>query len=55
MEVGGVAAETASRVPEEEDLIQVVDEKQVEELDQENDVNQRIDQILTEIEVLSKE
>ena len=55
MEVGGVAAETASRIPEEEDLIQVVDEKQVEELDQENDVNQRIDQILTEIEVLSKE
>lgn len=55
MEVGGVAAETASRVPEEEDLIQVVDEKQVEELDQENDVNQRIDKILTEIEVLSKE
>ena len=55
MEVGGVAAETASRIPEEEDLIQVVDEKQVEELDQENDVNQRIDKILTEIEVLSKE
>jgi len=55
MEVGGVAAETASRIPAEEDLIQVVDEKQVEELDQENDVNQRIDQILTEIEVLSKE
>jgi len=55
MEVGDVAAETASRVPEEEGLIQVVDEKQVEELDQENDVNQRIDKILTEIEVLSKE
>ena len=55
MEVDGVAAETASRVPEEEDLIQVVDEKQVEEFDQENDVNQRIDKILTEIEVLSKE
>ena len=55
MEVDGVAAETASRVPGEEDLIQVVDEKQVEEFDQENDVNQRIDQILTEIEVLSKE
>jgi len=36
-------------------LIQVVDEKQVEEFDQENDVNQRIDKILTEIEVLSKE
>jgi hypothetical protein len=55
MEVDGVAAETASRVPEEEDLIQVVDEKQVKEFDQENDVNQRIDKILTEIEVLSKE
>ena len=40
---------------EDEDPIQGLDDKQVEEFNQESDVNQDIDKILTEIEVLSRE
>ena len=40
---------------EDEDPIEGLDDKQVEEFNQESDVNQDIDKILTEIEVLSRE
>ena len=53
--IDDVAMGIADGVHEDEDPIQGLDDKQVEEFNQESDVNQDIDKILTEIEVLSKE
>ena len=53
--IDDVAMDIVDGGHEDEDPIQGLDDKRVEEFNQDSDVNQDIDKILTEIEVLSRE